>query len=213
VSSSAHRERRKKPTTKDLLPPLALFGLGIIGSILLFVLGDGFKFLDVGLLLAVVGFVTFGYTQRFLRGVASVVFLYVATLVAATFYNVVAPFVGAPFGEKITNGIRALSFVVLTAIVWVALAAVSRVLFKDLSLPKIGVLDNLGGVVLYLLVGILVVTLVFNAMGYQQRKHPRARLRPALRSVLRIHYLSQSFWFPKGQPMFYLYDLDLSGES
>jgi hypothetical protein len=206
---------RPKRSARGVVPPLILLVLGVGGILALYFLSPGFQPVEVMVMLMVTGLAALGYRQRILRGIMTSVILYFATGVAATFYPITAPYVGAPFGGEMTNDILALSFVVLMVSIWVALEAFSRRFFKDTSLPNLRILDNLGGVLIYLAVGALVAALLFNAFGYGQTgwaSHNQAKLRPALNQVLYVHYTAQSFWFPNKPPPIYIYDLDLQRE-
>jgi hypothetical protein len=215
IKLQEEREATKK-TAKDLVPPLILFTLGIIVVVLLYLLpGRNFQLIELLLLIMVAGAVALGYRQRILRGIMTLVILYFATGMAATLYTFTAPYIGAPLGEEMTRGKYALSFVVLMLAIWIALEAIGRQFFKDTSLPGLGLLDNLGGAFLYLIVGILMAALLFNAIGYGsggRRAHDRAEMRSAFRTVLNVHYATQSFWFPRNPPGIYAYDLKPPGE-
>jgi len=215
VMKMTGQDRAKKRSARQLVPPLLIAFLGIAGSLAIFFLKGGFQPIELALMFILVAFSAWGYTQRTIRGIVALFFLYVATALAATFYIITAPYVGAPFSDKVTPDILALSFVVLTVVAWVALELISRQFFKDLSLPALGVLDNLGGLCVYFVVGILVVSLLFNAMGYSdkfRRAHDRAFLRPQFNQVIRLWYASQSLWFSKNPPPIYVHDLGKSGE-
>lgn len=205
------QDRARKQAARQLVPPLLITFLGIAGSLAIFFLKGGFQPIELALMFIVVAFSTWGYTQRAIRGIMAIFFLYIATALAATFYVTTAPYVGAPFSDKVTPNILALSFVVLATVAWITLEVISRRLFKDLSLPALGVLDNLGGLCVYIVIGILVVSLLFNAIGYGnkfRRTHDQAFLRPQFNQVVRLWYASQSFWFSKNPPAIYIYDLD-----
>jgi hypothetical protein len=84
-----------------------------------------------------------------------------------------------------------------------------------MSLPGIGILDNLGGVLVHLLIGALIAALIFNAFGYSKQwkgDYARAKLGRTFLTVIRIHYSTQSFWFPEGRPWFYTSGLRLLSE-
>jgi len=177
------------------------------------------------LLLLVVGFYTAGYAQNTLRGIMTMVMLYVATGVAATFYQATSPYVGAiqqvlaldlstSTSVNVSHSTPALSFILLTVITWVVLEIIGRLSFRDTSLPGLAILDNLGGILTYLVIGILVTSLLFNAIGYgwSRRAHDQALLRPRFNQVLYLHYTTQSFWFPRKPPPIYVYDLNLPRE-
>ncbi len=204
------QDRAKKRSARQLVPPLLIAFLGIAGSLAIFFLKGGFQSIELALMFIMVAFSAWGYTQRTVRGIVSLFFLYIATSLAATFYIITAPYVGAPFSDKVTPDILALSFVVLTVVAWVALEFIARQFFKDLSLPALGILDNLGGLCMYFLVSILVASLLFNAMGYSEtfrRAHHRALLRQRFNQVVHLWYASQSFWFSQNPPPIYIYDL------
>ena len=212
---SIRHDEKKRRSASEIVIPLLIGTLGVVGAVLAAAFDSTFRVIDVGLLILMVAFTAVGYTQRTFRGLLTAPFLYVATVVAASFYVQTAPYIGAPFGDfrevAPPREIKALAFMVLMLVVWIALEAITRSFLKNTSLPRLGILDNLGGMLLYAIIGILVAAIVFNAFGYSQYwggEAGRARLRPMFRSVMRIHYATQQFWFPKGQPLFYTDGLD-----
>lgn len=206
-------ERHKSVRTisaKDLVPPLIIAALGVAGAVTFYFLAHA-QVLEVIVLVLAVALIAIGYQQRLLRGVASLIILYVASGVAATFYSVATPYVAAPLGGELTRRNLSLSFLVLTAAGCAFLEFMTRASMKDVTLPALGILDNLGGMLLYVFVGILVATLIFNAVGYSEwgrYAHNHAVLRPVFRQVLSWHYALQTFWFRRPPPI-YVYDLDL----
>jgi len=209
-----------------LIPSLIISVLGIIGIAVLYLLFPGLQAIDVAMLLIVVCFAAASCTQGILRGVMTVAALYIATGIAATFYPTIAPYVSAfqqvlktllgsgtdtTLSVHVDNGTLAFSFSLLTVVIWVVLELLGRGSFQDTSLPALGILDKLGGIIVYLLVGILVATLLFNAIGYGGGRgvHDAALLRPQFNQVLRLHYITQLFWFPRRPPPLYVYDLKL----
>jgi len=204
--------RGRKRSAKDLVVPLTISVLGIAGIIVLKFLIPGLQPIEMALLFVAVGLCAVGYMQNIIRGIMSAAMLYVASGVAATFYQTTAPYVGAPFGDEVNRNTLALSFGVLTAIIWITLEALGRTSFRDTKLPVAGILDNLGGLFIYLIIGVIVASLLFNSIGYGQlgrRAHNNAFLRPRFNQVLHLYYTTQSFWFPRRPPPIYAYDLDL----
>lgn len=204
--------RGRKRSAKDLVVPLIISVLGIAGIIVLKFLIPGLQPIEMALLFVAVGLGAVGYMQNIIRGIMSAAMLYVASGVAATFYQTTAPYVGAPFGDEVNRNILALSFGVLTAIIWITLEILGRTSFRDTKLPAPGIMDNLGGLFIYLIIGVLVASLLFNSIGYGQlgrRAHDNAFLRPRFNQVLYLYYTTQSFWFPRRPPPIYAYDLDL----
>jgi hypothetical protein len=213
VPTRTHKSA-KSPPIKEFLPPLFIGTLGAIGVVVLFFTLPGLRPIELMLLLLVVLCVALGFKQRILRGVMTLVFLYFASGLAATLYKVSSPYIGAPFGGEPTFSNKTLAFIVLMLLIWIALEALGRAMFGDTTLPMLGILDNLGGTLVYLVVGILIATLLFNAIGYGwvRAEHNRARLRPEFRQVFRIHYFTQSFWFSGKPPHIYSYDLEPPSE-
>lgn len=209
--------RRRRVTT--LIPSLILGVLGILGIAALRALNPDLQVIDLAMLLVVVAVVAWSWAQGILRGLMAGVSLYIATGIAATFYRPISPYVGA-FQQafrghlgastvEVDNGTLALSFCLLASVIWGVLGIFDRLAFRDTSLPALGILDKLGGMLIYLVVGILVASLLFNAFGYGGGRsvHDAAQLRPQLNQVLYLHYLTQSFWFPRRPPPLYVYDL------
>ena len=95
-------------------------------------------------------------------------------------------------------------------LIWVILEVIARLSFRDVGLPVLALVDKIGGIVIFLLLGILVASLLFNVFGYgrrTRRAHNASLLRPAFNTVFRLHYASQSFWFGSNPPPIYTYDL------
>jgi uncharacterized membrane protein required for colicin V production len=220
MSTRMRDEKEKsKLTARDIIFPLVIGTLGAVGAVLAFFLVPGFLPVEVLLLIVMVVGATIGYNRRTIRGLVTAPFLYVATGFAAFTYEPAAPYIGAPFGDfrevEPTRAIKALSFFVLTLAIWIALEGISRALFRDMSLPKLGILDNFGGVLIHLVIGVLVAALIFNALGYTQRWREsgsarKAKLAPLFLPVIRTGYLTQSFWFSGKPPALYRGALNLT---
>ncbi len=191
--------------------------LGVVGIIALYFFIPTLRILDGLMMLIIVGFVAFGSTQDIVSGVASNVILYLSSGIAVLLYGLLAPYISTmlqPLGRlRIQTTIYdalAISFLLITAIVWVVLETLNRILLAEADLPEAGILDALGGAITYLAVGVLVATLMFNAIGYSNAGRPahhRAHLRPTFNTTLYLHYTAQSFWFSGEAPAIYAYDL------
>ena len=206
---STHKKVEKR-SAKDIIIPLLIGMLGVVAVVLASVFGKGFQTLDVVLLMTVVAFAAAGYTQRVLRGLMTIPFLYIATGMAATLYLAAAPYIGAPFGDygevAPPPRIEAISFGALVLVIWIPLEAIARGFLKDTSFPRLRILDNFGGVLIYALIGVVIIALVYNAIGFGQEwggAIRRIKLRSLLTSVMRTFYATQAFWFPPGQPRIY----------
>ena len=218
--------RPRRRTDTKLIPTLLIGALGIAGIVALFLLVPGVQFIELVLLAIVVGIVAMGYRRGIIRGIISILFLYIATGIAATFYPIPAPYVagirqflgrmsvGTVTQGELDGDSLAISFILVMLITWIALEAIGHSASPDTSLPRLGILDNLAGVGAHLVVGVLVASLLFNAIGYGHLRlaHHKAVFRSRFNQVLTLHYGTQSFWFGESPPPIYVYDLDVPVE-
>ena len=217
---------------RELIPLLLIGTLGTGGAVALYLLIPRFHPIDLAMLIVVVWLGAAGYRQRIVRGIMTAVTLYLATGVAATVYPVPAPYIAAigrffhtifaRFGsraETTADGATyrnnlAASFILVTVVIWATLEIIDRISLKDTHLVGLGILDNVGGIVIHLVLGILVASLLFNAIGYGTLRsaHDKALLRTQFNQVLCTYYDAQSFWFSNTPPLIYAYDLDVPRE-
>lgn len=202
-----------------IIPILILGVLGTGGVIALYFLNPEMQGLEAVILLVVVAFTTLGITQNIIGGLISSIALYLASALAAVAYPFGAPYTSAflqiskmttSSSVPVTRGGSVLSFILLTAIFWGGLEALVRAFFSDTSLPALGFLDNVGGTLIYLFVGLVVATLLFNALGYTaglKYAHNQALFRPEFNQGMLMLYRSQRFWFGARPPSIYVYDL------
>jgi len=200
--------------------------LGVLGIVAYTFLGPRqLRGLDVAMLFVVVSFAAYGTMRTIVRGLMTIVAVYLATGMAASFYPVLTPYsrsflnalayLGlstAPAGD-IDYSALALSFGIFTVVLWVILELLFRASFENTHLALLGLMDRVGGAIIYLVVGIVVATLLFNTIGYGvagRAAHDQASLRPEFNQVLRLYYQGQSFWFPGRPPGIYVYDLNTS---
>jgi len=207
--------------TNKIVPILILGILGAGGVIALYLLNPGMQGLEATVLLVAVTFAALGSKGTIVGGVISSITLYLASALAAVAYPFGASYTSAflqiskittASSVPVTRTGSVLSFLLLTAIIWGILEALARVFFSDTSIPALGFLDNVGGVLLYALIGIVVATLLFNALGYtpgMKYAHNHALFRPQFNQVMSMLYQAQSFWFGGRPPAIYAYDLHL----
>lgn len=229
----------RRPSAKEVLPPMIIGALGSAVVIALSFITPGFQLIELVVLLIAVAFSTAGYKQGIVRGIMTIAMLYFATAVAAALYRILAPYVAAfiqvgvllwetavaTFSQtassefdvasigQVNHDALAISFGLLAIIIWVVMDVIGRRYFQDTSLPSLGILDKLGGVIVYLVIGLLVASITFNTAGYGSLRHThnKAVFRQSFNKVLYVHYqVAQSFWFPKSPPPIYVYDLDPS---
>jgi len=201
----------RKRKERSFVPSLILATLGTGALVIAYFTVPGFQPFELILLFIPVALGAWGARQTIIRALISLMLLYIATGVAATFHLAAAPFVGAPFSDVVNNTIRALSFAVLTVVIWVALEAIARALVPVTDLPALGALDQLGAFVIYLVIGIVVASVAFNTLGFSgkwKRRHDAALLRPTFNRVFSLYYTTQSFWFSGSPPRLYVYDME-----
>jgi uncharacterized membrane protein required for colicin V production len=200
--------------------------LGIIGIVAYTFFGPRqLQGLDVAMLFVIVSFAAYGTMRTIIRGLMTAVAVYLATGMAASFYPVLAPYSrsflnilgylglsAAPAGG-VDYSALALSFAVFVVILWVILELLFRASFENAHLAFLGPMDRVGGAIVYLVIGVVVATLLFNTIGYGvagRAAHNQASFRPEFNQVLRLYYQGQSFWFPGRPPAIYVYDLNTS---
>ena len=222
-------QQPKNDSVRLIIPRLVTAVLGVSIVLALYLLVPGLQLFDLGLLLVVVLFLILGYSQDIVGGIRSLITLYIASGVAASVYRGIAPYVGAFWSDLSTPGaltgpesdvldslttnntVSASTFLILLMLVWAILEVIGRLSFQDVSLPVLAFVDKIGGILIFMALGILVASLLFNVMGYgrkTRRAHDASLLRPTFNTVFRVHYASQSFWFGKNPPPIYTYDLD-----
>lgn len=217
-------EKTERPPARSRgIAALITAVVGTGGIIAFYFLGPELQALDVTLLFVVVVFVALGSAQSIIRGAMTAVALYLASALAAIAYHLPRPYARSfldmlrffslnvpPEGNPDYDAL-ALSFLVLIVILWIALEVLNHSFFPHVRLPALGFLDRVGGALIYLVIGVVVATLLFAAIGYSQmgkRAHHEAYLRPRVNQVLRWHYTAQSFWFSRRPPGIYVYDLE-----
>jgi hypothetical protein len=200
--------------------------LGIIGIVAYTFFGPRqLRGLDVAMLFVIVSFAAYGTMRTIIRGLMTGVAVYLATGMAASFYPVLTPYsrsflnilgyLGlstAPAGD-VDYSALALSFAIFAIVLWVILELLFYASFENTHLALLGPMDRVGGAIVYLIIGVVVATLLFNTIGYGVRgrsAHDKASLRPEFNQVLRLYYQGQSFWFPGRPPGIYVYDLNTS---
>lgn len=216
-------EKAEKESTESRgLLAVIVAALCVIGIAAYYFYGSRqLNLMDVAVLLVITGFVAYGTTQNILRGVLTGISIYLATAITGTFYRVLTPYArsflnllggrglnGPPPGGTDTSAL-ALSFAFAALLLWVVLELLFRAALPDTHLAFLGPVDQVGGAIVYLVVGIAVAALVFNLVGYgtaAQTAYQTASLRPELNDVMDLIHQSQSFWFAGDPPAIYAYE-------
>ena len=220
--SSIIQPKEPKHTFAKMIPPLLIGTLGVFGVAALYVIQPKLRPIEFVPLVVIVCAAAVGYTRGIVRGILTIIILYIATVVAALLYQSAAPYTNAMLEIFSFNleasvevaapgGVRAFTFAWITVVCWLVLEVIGKATFQAPNLPKIGILDNLGGVMVYLVVGILLASLLFHVAGYGDSRphHNVAYLRQPFGMVVKALYTSQAFWF-KSPPPIYTYDWNAS---
>jgi hypothetical protein len=213
-----------KPSGGGVVVPLVLATLGTVAVIALFFVLPDFQAIEMLALLLGIGIAAIGYSRRIGRGLISLAVLYFSSAVAASLYHSAAPSVARalaglanPFSTEPaqaispTKGEYAFTFAIITISVCVLLELLARAAIPETEMPRLRLVDNIGGILVHLVVAFLAASLLFNTLGYGglRSSHNRAQFREAFNQVLLVHYQTQAFWFGDDPPSIYTYDLDL----
>ena len=216
------RPPEENVAAKKWIPVLLIGIVGVFGAFgIWYVLLPNPKTIELTMLLVIAGLTAFGYLRGTVKGVLTIIIIYIASTVGALFYRAISPFVNVALAmfrlninttvdDPVSDSTRALSFVLLMLVAWGVGELLRGAFFQGTSLPEIGILDNLGGVLMHIVVGVLIASLLFNAYGYGSSRpvHHKATLRPYFNLVVRLIVTTQSFFFGGSPPPFYTYDLN-----
>lgn len=213
----------KKPTKSKGIIALVVAALSTIGIVVYYFVGPrDLRGMDIAMLLVIIAITAYGTMQTIIRGLLTVVGIYLATAIASTFYFVLTPYartflnllsrVGlsrGPAGPVDTSAL-ALSYAFVAVLLWIILELLFRAALPETHLASLGFVDRIGGALVYLVIGIAIAALLFNVIGYGvagRIPHNRASLRPEFNQVMELIYQSQSFWFAGRPPAIYGYDM------
>lgn len=110
------------------------------------------------------GIVIFMTFARLVRGVFAVVAVWSTTLMSAALYREAAFRMQALAGDNLIL-FRGIVFAALLVILFVVGLILTWVAFPVTKLPKMGLLDNLGGLLLGAVVAVVLVSLINNSLG------------------------------------------------
>jgi hypothetical protein len=220
--TALRRPPEENVAAKKWIPVLLIGIVGVFGAfgIWYLILPDP-KIIELAMLLVIAGVTAFGYLRGIAKGVLTIIIIYISSAAAALFYRTISPFVNVALAmlrldintstdDPVSDSTRAVSFVLVMLAAWGVGELLRGAFIQGTSLPEIGVLDNLGGALVHIVVGVLVASLLFNAYGYGSSRpvHRQAALRPFFTQVVRLLVVTQSFLFGGSPPSLYTYDLN-----
>ena len=169
---------------------------------------------DVLIALALLGVAALGFVRGLIRMALSLLILYVAAVLAMTFYVKLGNLLSLMFGLPLTVG-QGLGFLLILIVVTAALNFVLHRTYRDTELPGLRQIDQLGGMVIgfflsaiWIGLSILVIAYVLgtpvtgedgfrlNLIGYFQG----SKLIPIFYQFLPIALATLKPWMPKGLP-------------
>lgn len=175
--------------------------------------------MDVLLGLIVLALAATGAVRKTVRQAFSLGICYLATLVAGILYPHGALFLSA-IGGKTPTLTQFIVFWILFIATTVALEVALKKGFPDTSIPSLGILDNLLGLVLGGIWGVLIAGLLLATMAYAPLEtwgtalspvraafaalSGEAATRPLLTRVLRLYLRAHTLWFPAPPPILVL---------
>jgi hypothetical protein len=220
--TALRRAPEENVAAKKWIPVLLIGIVGVFGAFGIWytILPDP-KTIELTMLLVIAGLTAMGYPRGMVRGVLTIIIIYISSAAGALFYRTISPFVNVALAmlslniettvdDPVSDSTRAFSFVLVMLAVWGVGELLRGAFFQGASLPEIGVLDNLGGVLMHIVVGVLIASLLFNAYGYGSSRsvHHKAALRPYFNQVVRLIVTAQSFLLGGSPPPLYTYDLN-----
>lgn len=155
--------------------------------------------LDIALVVVFVAVGAWAVYQRLLRQLMTLAVLYLATLVAGSFYVMVTRFFQAIINENSPLW-QTFFFWLIFLFVVIALEAILRKLFPDVRLVKIGYLDNLLGLLPGIPCALIACSLLYTSFGFAFGAEA-VMMPPVLGGFLRLYMALHAIWMPTPPPL------------
>jgi uncharacterized membrane protein required for colicin V production len=169
---------------------------------------------DILIIFALLGGAVLGFIRGLVRMALNLVVLYVAAVLAMTFYDKAGRWIGYMSGMPPTIS-QGIAFLLILALTTIAITSVLRRTYRDTELPGIRQIDQLGGMVIgfflaTIWIGFSIVALAFmlgtpvtqddslrqNLIAYFQSSN----LIPIFYSFLPVALATLRPWMPQGLP-------------
>jgi uncharacterized membrane protein required for colicin V production len=122
---------------------------------------------DVLIALALLGGIALGFIRGMIRMALNLIVVYVATVVAMSFYEVVGRWIfyltDASASESLADALAFLALLILTAVI---LSLLIRFFYKDTEFPGLRQIDQLGGLVIGFFLTAIWIGLALVAIAY-----------------------------------------------
>ncbi len=171
--------------------------------------------LDILIGFAMIGGAAWGFIRGLVRMALGLAVLYIAAIVAMTFYTPLGRWFGFIGGQPPDESVEAIAFLLLLVLTAVPLNFVLSRTYKDTELPGIRQVDQLGGLAVGFLLTAVWVGLSIVAIAYILRAPIEAgggfrqniagyfhtsNLIPIFYKFLSVALATLKPWMPKGQP-------------
>ena len=212
----------KKPARSKGIIVLIVLALGTLGIVAYtFYSSRKLRGMDIAMLFIILSIAAYGTTENIIRGLLTAVAVYLATAVAGSLYTVLTPYsrsilnilsgfgLARPAAGAVDTSALSFSFGFSAIVLWLILQLLFRAALPETHLALLGPVDRAGGAVIFLVIGAVVASLIFNVVGYGvagRAAHNRAALRPEFNQVIDLVHQSQSFWFAGHPPVMYVFD-------
>jgi uncharacterized membrane protein required for colicin V production len=172
--------------------------------------------LDILIAFTLLAGIAWGFVRGLVRMALNLLILYVATVLAMTFYPTVGSWIGFVFGDYLgESALEVTAFVLILVLTTIILNFIVSRTYKDTELPGVRQIDQLGGmligfVVISTWIGLAIVALAFvlsatDTAGSGLRDNVMmffrsSRLIPIFYRFLPIVLATLRPWMPKGLP-------------
>lgn len=126
----------------------------------------GISWLDVVMVLIVVGSIAFGFRQGLIRQLSLFISGYIATVLSAQYHGVLARLLVDLFDAKNPEIARIVAFVMLLILFTVVVTWIVWTAYRETKLPTVVVLDHVGGAMLGVIIGLAAASLTLVLARY-----------------------------------------------
>lgn len=169
---------------------------------------------DVLIVFALVGGTAIGFVRGLMRMVLSLLVLYIAAVLAMTFYDNLGRYLTFMFGFPRSLA-EALAFLLILILTTVLITSILRRTYRDTALPGLRQVDQLGGMVIGFLVSIIWIGFAILALAFvlaapvseEGSFHMSllnyfhgSNLIPIFYALLPAVFATLKLWMPKGLP-------------
>ena len=122
---------------------------------------------DVLIIFALIGGIVWGFLRGVVRMALGLAVLYIATVLAMTFYELLGERIIYLSGRRLAvGGAELTAFLLILIVTAIVLNFAMNRAFKDTELPGVRQIDQLGGLVLGLLLAVMWIGVILTGLGF-----------------------------------------------